>query len=39
MKNTFYKTGCIKIVKGSEAFNFLNKEEVLYSKKDIKEKY
>jgi len=33
------QNGMYKIVEGSEAFNFLNEEEVLYSKKDIKEKY
>lgn len=33
------QNGIYKMVEGSEAFNFLNEEEVLYSKKDIKEKY
>ncbi|HTK20806.1 MAG TPA: hypothetical protein VL442_14875 [Mucilaginibacter sp.] len=31
--------GIYKIVEGSDTFNFLNEEEVLYSKKDIKGKY
>ncbi|HEY4195374.1 MAG TPA: hypothetical protein VGM63_07555 [Mucilaginibacter sp.] len=31
--------GIYKIAEESEAFNFLNEEEVLYSVKDIKEKY
>ena len=31
--------GIYKIVEESDAFNFLNEEEVLYSKKDIKGKY
>ena len=33
------QNGIYKIVEESEAFNFLNEEEVLYSKKDIKGKY
>ena len=31
--------GIYKITEDSEAFNFLNEDEVLYSVKDIKEKY
>ena len=33
------QNGIYKMVEDSEAFNFLNEEEVLYTKKDIKEKY
>jgi len=31
--------GMYKLAEDSEAFNFLNEEEVLYSVKDIKKKY
>jgi hypothetical protein len=31
--------GIYKITEDSEVFNFLNEDEVLYSVKDIKEKY
>lgn len=31
--------GIYKLTADSEAFSFLNEEEVIYSKKDIKEKY